>query len=303
MDFALGAVTIQQMIVFLRVVECEGFAKASGYLHMTQSAVSKSVAKLEKELGITLFKRTTREIRLTEAGKILYDDWKQQVNAMHNSYIKALSLQNKEYSVLHVGLLNTARPERYFWKMEEQFHKKYPDITLELESEYMIDLEEKLESGHYDAIMIPDFERYTIEEKGLAWKWMSCSNACVLLSVNHPLFEKTSLKTTDILYEDFVSLDHGRQENHQRDLEERFAPYHVKPRMVSHYKNAYEIKYLFRTGSRALVMVDDYFDFPETPGIARKVVTDQINGIICAWNPNNQKPQLQTFIRMLNLSE
>lgn len=303
MDFALAPITIQQMIVFLRVVECEGFAKASGYLHMTQSAVSKSVAKLEKELGIELFQRTTREIHLTEAGKILYEDWKQQVNALHSSYIRAVALQNKENSVLHIGLLNTARPERYFWSLEERFQKQYPDISLELESEYMTDLEEKLSSGHYDAVMIPDFERYSIEENDMVWKWMACSNASVLMSENHPLAEKSSLKTTDILYEDFVTLDHGQRWNHQQDLMERFAPYHVEPRIVSSYKNAYEIKYLYRTGSQALIVVDDYFDFPDTPGIVRRTIKDQMNGIICAWNPNNQKPQLQKFLRMLKISD
>ena len=61
MDFSLAGISIQQIIVFLCVAEYEGFAKASDYLHMTQSAVSKSVAKMEKELGIELFQRTTRE--------------------------------------------------------------------------------------------------------------------------------------------------------------------------------------------------------------------------------------------------
>lgn len=55
MDFSLAGISIQQIIVFLCVAEYEGFAKASDYLHMTQSAVSKSVAKMEKELGMSCF--------------------------------------------------------------------------------------------------------------------------------------------------------------------------------------------------------------------------------------------------------
>ena len=68
MDFSLAGISIQQIIVFLCVAEYEGFAKASDYLHMTQSAVSKSVAKMEKELGIELFQRTTRVSRLERTG-------------------------------------------------------------------------------------------------------------------------------------------------------------------------------------------------------------------------------------------
>ena len=104
MDFSLAGISIQQIIVFLCVAEYEGFAKASDYLHMTQSAVSKSVAKMEKELGIELFQRTTREIHLTEAGRILYHDWKEQVRAMHDSYIRAASLYAEEEAVLQIGI-------------------------------------------------------------------------------------------------------------------------------------------------------------------------------------------------------
>ena len=298
MDFSLAGISIQQIIVFLCVAEYEGFAKASDYLHMTQSAVSKSVAKMEKELGIELFQRTTREIHLTEAGRILYHDWKEQVRAMHDSYIRAASLYAEE-AVLQIGLLNTARPERYFWNLEERFKKEYPGIQLELSSEYMTDLENKLLEGKYDAIMVPDFERFALERKGLVWKWAACSNAQIMMSENHPLAKKSSLTMGDIIYEEFVTLEHGKKGSHQEDLEERFQPYHVEPKIRSRYKNAYEIHYLFRKDNSVILMVDDYFAFPTRNDIVQIPLVDQKNGIICAWNPNNQKESLQKFIRML----
>ena len=297
MDFSLAGISIQQIIVFLCVAEYEGFAKASDYLHMTQSAVSKSVAKMEKELGIELFQRTTREIHLTEAGRILYHDWKEQVRAMHDSYIRAASLYAEEEAVLQIGLLNTARPERYFWNLEERFKKEYPGIQLELSSEYMTDLENKLLEGKYDAIMVPDFERFALERKGLVWKWAACSNAQIMMSENHPLAKKSSLTMGDIIYEEFVTLEHGKKGSHQEDLEERFQPYHVEPKIRSRYKNAYEIQ--FRKDNSVILMVDDYFAFPTRNDIVQIPLVDQKNGIICAWNPNNQKESLQKFIRML----
>ena len=60
---------------------------------------------------------------------------------MHDSYIRAASLHEEKEAVLHIGLLNTARPERYFWNLEDRFKKEYPGIQLELSSEYMTDLE------------------------------------------------------------------------------------------------------------------------------------------------------------------
>lgn len=117
-SLAIAPVTLQQIIIFLTVAETKGFAKAGNHLHMTQSAVSKSVAKLEKELGISLFTRTTREIAITEAGKLLYEEWKVQIQAINSAYMKALALQNQKSSILHIGILNTARPDRYFFKLK-----------------------------------------------------------------------------------------------------------------------------------------------------------------------------------------
>lgn len=54
--------------VFVAVAECASFTAAAERLHLTASAVSKSVARLEARLGVRLFERTTRTLALTEAG-------------------------------------------------------------------------------------------------------------------------------------------------------------------------------------------------------------------------------------------
>ena len=60
------------MGVFAAVVEEGGFSSAARALGLTRSAVSKQVALLEERLGAQLLRRTTRRIRLTEAGEVLY---------------------------------------------------------------------------------------------------------------------------------------------------------------------------------------------------------------------------------------
>jgi DNA-binding transcriptional LysR family regulator len=59
--------------VFVSVVERGSFASAAERLHLTSSAVSKSIARLEKRLQARLFIRTTRKLALTDAGTLFYD--------------------------------------------------------------------------------------------------------------------------------------------------------------------------------------------------------------------------------------
>ena len=75
MNPALAPVSFQQIYVFLAAVEEGGFAKAGLRLHLTQSTISKNISKLEQALDFPLFYRTTREIRLTPAGRELFERW------------------------------------------------------------------------------------------------------------------------------------------------------------------------------------------------------------------------------------
>ncbi|MCD8133264.1 MAG: LysR family transcriptional regulator [Clostridiales bacterium] len=299
MELSLEGITLHQIEIFLCVARRGGFIKAADDLHMTQSAVSKSIAKMEKELGISLFWRNTRKTMLTEAGELLYQDWNRQLNDINDSYIKARSLQDTEYVTLRIGLLNTARPERYFWDLEDRFRRQYPDIRLLLASEYMTELGKKLADRRYDAVMVPDFEHFDLERHGMCWKWAARSDAQALMSAEHPLAQNTTLKTEDLLNEEFVAMENGSSSSYRQDLAERFSPWQVKPNIVLSYQNAYEAKYLFRNSSKAILLVDAYFDYPDTPGVVQVPVTDQKNGIICGWNPHNQKPALQHFLSLI----
>ena len=60
--------------VFVRVVEKGSFTTVARELGVGQPAVSKTIATLEKELGITLLHRTSRSLAITRAGQALFDD-------------------------------------------------------------------------------------------------------------------------------------------------------------------------------------------------------------------------------------
>lgn len=62
------------MSVYVAVVEAEGFAGGARKLHMSPPAVTRAVAALEERLGVKLLNRTTRYVRMTEAGQKYYED-------------------------------------------------------------------------------------------------------------------------------------------------------------------------------------------------------------------------------------
>ncbi|MCW8329733.1 LysR family transcriptional regulator [Photobacterium sp. SDRW27] len=60
------------LILFAQVVECGSFSKVAEQNSLTNSVVSKRIARLEEDLGVQLLYRTTRKLTVSEAGKVLY---------------------------------------------------------------------------------------------------------------------------------------------------------------------------------------------------------------------------------------
>ncbi len=59
--------------VLVSVVEAGSFALAANRLHLSRSAVGKTIARLEQRLGVRLFHRTTRSLNLTDDGALFYE--------------------------------------------------------------------------------------------------------------------------------------------------------------------------------------------------------------------------------------
>ena len=66
--------TFEQLDYFIAAVQCDTFLDAAETLHISQSALSKQIMKLEKELDIQLWDRSRRSAVLTEAGHMFYEE-------------------------------------------------------------------------------------------------------------------------------------------------------------------------------------------------------------------------------------
>lgn len=63
---------LKSLRVFMTTADTLNFTQAAEQLNRPKSAVSKTISKLEQDLGLKLFERSSRVVRLTEAGKMLY---------------------------------------------------------------------------------------------------------------------------------------------------------------------------------------------------------------------------------------
>jgi DNA-binding transcriptional LysR family regulator len=121
---------LNRAATFLRVVESGGFTAAATALGLPTSSVSRSVAKLEHDLGITLLERTTRRVSLTDAGRAYFERVRDALAGLDEANALALDAAREPH-----GLVRIAAPPDFapaLAPVAAMFLRQYPRIQLEL---------------------------------------------------------------------------------------------------------------------------------------------------------------------------
>ena len=122
------AVQLGSIELFCKAAEQQSFTLAANLLGITPAAVSRSVARLEARLQVKLFVRTTRQIRLTDAGKAYYEQCTQALQQIRDAELSLLGKQREPSGSLRVSLPTTYGHHRLLPLMPK-FFERYPKIT------------------------------------------------------------------------------------------------------------------------------------------------------------------------------
>lgn len=115
--------------VFYYTAKCGSVTKAAGELFISQPAVSQSIKQLEKSLGVTLFQRAAKGVRLTQEGKLLYSHVERGYAQIEQGVEKLRQMQNLELGEIRIGASDMTL-RFYLLPYLEKFHEKYPDIKV-----------------------------------------------------------------------------------------------------------------------------------------------------------------------------
>lgn len=119
------------MVVFVAVAETKGFRAAGQRLHVSGSAVSQALRRLEERLGVALVQRTTRSVRLTEAGGRLYAAARPALDELRAATAAVSELSDEPQGMLRLHVSPTA--ERFLGgPLLGQFLIEHPHVQLEM---------------------------------------------------------------------------------------------------------------------------------------------------------------------------
>lgn len=123
--------SLRQLEVFRAVARTESVSKAAERLFITQPAVSAQVRSLEKSLGLTLLEPAGRGVRLTGAGRAVFDASEPIFQSLDEFEQALAGYRGLETGALTIGASTT--PGTYLLPpILGEFHRRYPGITLSL---------------------------------------------------------------------------------------------------------------------------------------------------------------------------
>lgn len=141
--YAQMKTTLDELLAFVRVVDSGSISAAAEQLTQTASGVSRALSRLEEKLDITLLRRTTRRLELTEEGQVFLVQARKILDAVESAEEQMKVRRQKPAGRLRV---NAAAPFmlHVVVPLVAGFRAQYPDIQLELHSsDQIIDLLEQ----------------------------------------------------------------------------------------------------------------------------------------------------------------
>jgi len=144
--------TIRQLEYFCAVVEEKSVSAASRRLHVAQPPISRQIALLEQELGVTLFRRGNKGMQLTDAGLSLYQQGRQYIADMDHLAEHVRSLGAGVRGTVRIGVLHSTVP--YALPFLRAYHERYPQVELYIRLGSPQDLVADLNRGELNVLFL-----------------------------------------------------------------------------------------------------------------------------------------------------
>ncbi|MFE2673402.1 LysR family transcriptional regulator [Streptomyces hygroscopicus] len=191
---------------FIAVAEELNFTRAAQRLHVTQSTLSAGVKALEAELKVELLSRSTRAVRLTEAGSVFLPEARTAVESLDRARAAVEPLATGLRGSLAVGVLSGLTVVDVP-ALAGDFHRRHPQVRLRTETSQRgtAGLLERIKESHVDVA----FVGAEIQDEHLRARPIKRYHVQLLVPAGHPLAGREAVRLRDIAAQTFVDMPEG----------------------------------------------------------------------------------------------
>lgn len=155
---------IRQLRYFIAVADTLSFSRAAESVYLSQSALSRQIMDLEREVGLPLLRRSTRQVELTDAGRALQKSAKELISRWEKMLPEVRNQVSEEQQALSLtigvdarALANPMRRKRFLSILYEM-RRSYPGLRVLLRNQDYQELLKGLSDQSLDCVLVCDRE-------------------------------------------------------------------------------------------------------------------------------------------------
>lgn len=196
--------TLTELRYIVTLARERHFGRAAEKCHVSQPTLSVALKKVEQRLGITLFERSSTEVRPTPLGEQIA--WQAERVLEESARLDEIAGQGKDplSGTLRLGVIFTIAPY-LLPRLIPALHARAPHMPLYLHENFTVRLAEKLRRGELDVIIVAD----PFSEPGIVASPLYDEPFCVVLPSGHPLAKQKRLPPEAIAAENLLLLGQG----------------------------------------------------------------------------------------------
>lgn len=195
-------ISFSEMQILLLAAKYRNFSKAAQILYISQPMVTKCVQRVERELGIRIFRRTSRSVELTDAGEVLTKRWKTLLAELEASVRDAQEVSVSGVSLLRIGALEGYAFEAFYDRYLRPFAQLHPKIRMEFTLYNLHELREQLENLD---VILADNVVYAAEQDH-AFLRLDDLPVCLAVARDHRLARRRSITRKELAGERLLVL-------------------------------------------------------------------------------------------------
>ncbi|GAA5051807.1 LysR family transcriptional regulator [Nocardia callitridis] len=285
--------TLSQLESFVAVAETMHYGRAAQRLSISQPPLSRRIQLLERELGVELFDRSGRAVRLTTAGHAFLGDARRILGMSEQATLTVRRVPTGETGTVAMGF-TASSAHSVLDAFVAAARSRLPGVDLVLRERVSGTQLEELRSGELDLVLV----RPPVRDTGLAHRSLYRESLLAAIPIGHPLAAQEHLPhVRDLDGEPFVMYSPAEARYFYEVLVGVFRGAGIAPRYVQHLSQVHTIMALVRAGL-GLALVPRAAEAIGLDGVVLRPVRG-IDGepveLVTAWRANDDNPAMHAI--------
>jgi len=196
---------LRQLRYFIEVAKREHVSEAAQHIHVAQSAISRQISNLEDELGVQLFEKEGRNVKLTPVGKLFLEHAETALKAIEYAKQQIDDYLNPEKGIIKIGF-PTSLASHFMPTVISAFKEEHTNVDFQLRQGSYKFLIEAVKNREINIAFLGPVPP---EDEDIESNILFSENISALLPVNHPLAERKSIRLNDLRTDEFVLFPEG----------------------------------------------------------------------------------------------